>query len=792
MPRGSRARSTALLLILFLLAPALAHAQNGTEPIRATDLLKIQQLGDVTVSPDGRHIAYTAKQIAETDSAAYEYRTHLFYLSADALDQPRQLTYGERGGSDPAWHPDGDRLAFVRPVEDTPQLFILSLYGGEAYQLTDFEHGATNPRWSPDGTQILFAATLSEEDVHEMMGGMPPWPDERPGRQRGDAQNATPDPTGSLQNVRAWLEANAEDDDPRVLTRLDLQGEFDLEPELDFRHLFVVDATTPGAAPTPITQGFYSFGGGTWLPNGQQILLDGAMAEDQHPDRVRDGDLFIVDPDGTRFRRLLDVDGYALSNPAPSPDGRLITFLARDLDDPGYAQTELGTFTLDGQSPPEMLTLGFDRSLYDVRWDANNWFVYFVAASEGGFPLYRLPVYEGRPARPTPQEEAEDEDEDAALADTTAADSLQQVQARVSFARADLTRRNPEVERLTSQERGIRSYDLSTATIYYVLTEPTNPYELYAATADFSQERRLTDHNASWLADKKLTLPQAETLRRDTLEIDYWVMEPTFAERRERYPLLLEIHGGPMAMWGPGEATMWHEFQFLAAQGFGIVYANPRGSGGYGHAFKTLNYQDWGDGPAGDVLAAASEAADDERWVDEDRQVVTGGSYAGYLTAWIVGHDDRFQAAVAQRGVYDLTTFLGEGNAWRLVPSHFGGYPWGPRDAMGDLGTEPGRSADASLETLRRNSPLTYVDRIRTPLLIMHADDDLRTGVIQSEMLYKSLKILGRPVEYVRYPDAGHDLSRTGDPTQRMDRVLRIYEFLARYVMGDGSTDSSR
>jgi dipeptidyl aminopeptidase/acylaminoacyl peptidase len=242
-----------------------------------------------------------------------------------------------------------------------------------------------------------------------------------------------------------------------------------------------------------------------------------------------------------------------------------------------------------------------------------------------------------------------------------------------------------------------------------------------------------------------------------------------------------------MAMWGPGEATMWHEFQFLAAQGFGIVYANPRGSGGYGHAFKKLNYQDWGEGPAGDVLAAASEAADDERWVDEDRQVVTGGSYAGYLTAWIVAQDDRFKAAVAQRGVYDLTTFLGEGNAWRLVPSHFGGYPWGPRDAMGDLGAEPGLSADAALELLRRNSPLTYVDRIRTPLLIMHADDDLRTGVIQSEMLYKSLKILGRPVEYVRYPDAGHDLSRTGDPTQRMDRVLRIYEFLARYVMDDGS-----
>ena len=152
--------------------------------------------------------------------------------------------------------------------------------------------------------------------------------------------------------------------------------------------------------------------------------------------------------------------------------------------------------------------------------------------------------------------------------------------------------------------------------------------------------------------------------------------------------------------------------------------------------------------------------------------MVTGGSYAGYLTAWIVGHDHRFKAAVAQRGVYDLATFFGEGNAWRLVPSHFGGYPW-----------EAGSLLDY-------NSPQSYVDQIQTPLLIMHGDNDLRTGVIQSEVLYKSLKALERPVEYVRYPNAGHELSRSGDPKQRIDRLLRIYEFMERYV-GDGARLSS-
>ncbi len=153
-------------------------------------------------------------------------------------------------------------------------------------------------------------------------------------------------------------------------------------------------------------------------------------------------------------------------------------------------------------------------------------------------------------------------------------------------------------------------------------------------------------------------------------------------------------------------------------------------------------------------------------WVDPDRLVVTGGSYAGYLTAWIVAHDHRFKAAVAQRGVYDMATFFGEGNAWRLVEWAMGGYPFDARYR----------------EVVRRNSPFTYVNRIRTPLLIMDADEDLRAGVQQSAMLYRGLKALARPVEYVRYPRAGHDLSRTGGPLQRMDRLNRIIEFFERYV----------
>ncbi|TAG67853.1 MAG: S9 family peptidase, partial [Runella slithyformis] len=167
---------------------------------------------------------------------------------------------------------------------------------------------------------------------------------------------------------------------------------------------------------------------------------------------------------------------------------------------------------------------------------------------------------------------------------------------------------------------------------------------------------------------------------------------------------------------------------------------------------------------AEDVLAAATDAAK-QAWVDTARQVITGGSYAGYLTAWIVAHDHRFKAAFAQRGVYDLTTFLGEGNAWRLIPSYFN-LPWN----------------DKTEGVLTSNSPYSFVDKIRTPLLIKHGENDLRTGIIQSEMMYKSLKILGKEVEYVRMPGATHELSRTGNVRQRIDRMLRIYEFFERFV----------
>jgi dipeptidyl aminopeptidase/acylaminoacyl peptidase len=249
------------------------------------------------------------------------------------------------------------------------------------------------------------------------------------------------------------------------------------------------------------------------------------------------------------------------------------------------------------------------------------------------------------------------------------------------------------------------------------------------------------------------------------MSIEYWVMKPINYEAGKKFPLLLEIHGGPSAMWGPGENTMWHEFQYFCSKGYGVVYCNPRGSGGYGLEFLRANINDWGTGPTHDVLTALDKTVA-EGWADTSRLLVTGGSYAGYLVAWIIAHDHRFKAACSQRGVYDLATFFGEGNAWRLVPNYFGGYPWEP----------------ATKAILQRESPITYVQNITTPYIIFHGDNDRRTGFVEGEMMYRSLKVLGRPVEYVRHPGATHEITRSGNNRQRIDQMLRTWEFFERWI----------
>lgn len=737
-----------LLLLTALGAAPAALAQTGTLPVKASDLFEIRQIGSLVASPDGQRVAYTVTQAVREGSGDKEtagYRTHLWLVDVEGGGVPRALTSGTASASQPVWHPSGDTLAFVRTADGAAQVWMMALSGGEAWRVTAVPGGAGSPRFSPDGRRLLVSTGVTETELRRAGVALPGWLTTRPGDRTRPDTTVRPDPDGTPEQVRAWLDRNADRARPRVNTRLNLQSETDVDGTFRTTRLSVVDVAGPERAPQPgrvVARTWRDVGGAVWLPSGRTLVASTLLDTLVHPDRQTGGrGLVSIDVATGHIAPWLDLPGRSAGGQVVvSPARDAVAFGVSDDGDPGFAQNDIAVVALTGDratGAPRVLTDAFDRGPVGLQWDRDGRDLYFTAPSEGAIPLFRVAATGGA------------------------------------------------VTTVVGGERGVQSFTLAGSAGVPVavtaLTEWSNPYELWRTDLRTRRaDARLSDHNA-WTRTRHLSRPMAfEATRPDAPggrpSIQAWAMAPQGVAPGAKAPVLLQIHGGPTAMWGPGEASMWHEFQYATSRGWGVVFSNPRGSGGYGRDFQRANLRDWGAGPMGDVLAALDHVLAREPWADPDRQIVTGGSYAGYLTAWIVAHTDRFKAAAAQRGVYDLPTFFGEGNAWRLVPNYFGGYPWT------DSTVAYAGGAASVADVLRRESPLTYAANIRTPLLIKHGDADRRTGFVQAEMLYRTLAVLGREVEYARYPDATHELSRSGDPLLRLDRLVRIHEFLARYV----------
>lgn len=712
-----------LLVILLLVLHKTTLAQNGTEHILVTDMLKIKTIGNITLSNDGRNAAFTVTSIEpdEKSKRDYKYRTQVYRTETIAGAVPLQLTTSTEGGSQPAWSPDGKHLVFTRVVNDKSQLFLLSMDGGEAVQLTNMKNGAGNPGWSPDGKQLLFSSSLPLTDllrdsILNSSHALPAWSFEKPGITNNDLwQNngAAPDPNGTIAQIRAYLDTNEANKKAIVLNKLNFQSESAISSDFSLQQFFLM-APNKDSSPVLITKGFYPFSRAAFTPDGKEIILSGDVDSLESPDRSRESQLFLVNRTGEGLRMILGEKDKTYRNATVSPGGKWIAFLEGNTS--FIEVPTLCIMPLHGAAK-DIVKIPFDRSIGTIRWGKDDNYFYFSAASNGGTLLYKV----------------------------------------------DVRSRKPEA--LSGFEAGITSFDVQDDKIVYSKTQVANPSALFMADGNMKKEQQLGNFN-DWVKDKKLSLPEKHNFVNDKgMRIEYWVMKPSNYEPGKKYPLLLEIHGGPSAMWGPGEASMWHEFQYFCSQGYGVVYSNPRGSGGYGVDFLRGNIKDWGAGPSSDVLTALDKTVQ-QGWADTSKLLITGGSYAGYLTAWIVGHDKRFKAACSQRGVYDLATFFGEGNAWRLVPEYFGGYPW-----------EPGVKA-----LLERESPTTYVQNITTPYIIFHGGNDRRTGFVSGEMMFRSLKALGRPVEYVVHPGATHEITRNGDNRQRIDQLLRTYEFFERWM----------
>jgi dipeptidyl aminopeptidase/acylaminoacyl peptidase len=320
--------------------------------------------------------------------------------------------------------------------------------------------------------------------------------------------------------------------------------------------------------------------------------------------------------------------------------------------------------------------------------------------------------------------------------------------------------------------REVVAFDVApeTGQIGFVACAPDRPPDVYATAADGSEERQLTRFNHQFLQNKQVQpVEEIWYTAADGVEIQGWLIKPPGFDPQKTYPMAVEIHGGPHTMWGPSTRTMWHEWQSLASRGYVVFFCNPRGSAGYGYAFRDAIHGKWGEADMGDILDGVDHIVS-QGYIDTQRMVVTGGSYGGFMTAWIVGHDQRFAAAVSQRGVYHLISFFGTSDIPELIEWEFDARPW------------------EAYSRYWRYSPLAYVSEIRTPLLIIHSDSDFRAPIPDAEHLFLMLRWQKREVEFVRYPREGHELSRSGEPQHRVDRLDRIINWFDKYCNEDQET----
>ena len=681
-----------------------------TEPcLTAQDLYKIATVSDPRFSPDGKWLAFVRIEIDRENNA---YKSAL-WLAPGAGGRPRQFTSGDKRDSTPRWSPDGHWLAFVsnRGGEKTkPQIYLIPTDGGEARRLTKMQNGTGEPAWSPDGKRIAFTSRVNAEEMAA---------EDEP------EQDPPPDPDEVKRRAEEKEKKEKERTDPRVISRFAYRAETSYFDDRT-KHLYVVDVDTETGQvkgkPQRLTRDERNYSDPRWIPDGSALLA----TVDRQPgadDLFYYSDVVRVPLDSGEPEILTGLD-TADHNPWPSPDGRWIAYNSLPVAEFTTANAEIKLIPAAG-GEPRLLTADLDAHPIEFCWTPDGQSLCFLVAERGRIDLRRVSA-DGGP-----------------------------------------------VETLLTADREMLAYDLSGdgQQVGFVASTDRAPWDLYIANLDGSEERRLTEVNGEWLANK--TLSPVKDLWFESvggMPIQAWIIKPPDFDPKRRYPLVLSIHGGPHVMWSRHEPTMWHEWQVLAGSGYVVFACNPRGSDGYGRDFRAALINHWGEADLPDLLAGMEQAIA-QGYVDPERLVVTGGSYGGFMTAWVIGHDDRFKAAVAQRGVYDLISFYSTSDIPLLTEWERFGVPW----------EDP--------QLLWKYSPVAYAENIRTPLLLIHSEHDFRAPIPAAEGLFVALRRLKREVEMVRYPRDGHELSRSGEPKHRIDRLERIVGWFDRYAKDHSASD---
>ncbi|WP_448591538.1 S9 family peptidase [Thermoflexus hugenholtzii] len=654
------------------------------------------------------------------------------------------------GVSDPRVSPDGQRVVFVVKRIDPEKnrylshLYLADLRTGEVRSFTAGEVSDRAPRWSPDGTRILFLRTRDQETqfwmiradggeawpvthLEEGTPGDPVWaPDGR--RFAFTFRPTHPDWTRAARKRR---EEQRRSSPPRVITRLNYRTEglgfLDI-----YQQIGVGDVET--GAVRWITEGPFDHASPAWSPDGCWIAFIANRSDDPEG-RPYEEDIWRVPPEGGEPQRLPSPPGYK-QGLQWSPDGQWLAWIGiESREDPWMPYTPRLWALHVERGEVRCLTADLDRPVGNrILTDTREAFASALHPrwSVDGRFLY-IPVSEG---------------------------------GSCHLYRVPLAGGAPEP--VTAGELDIFDFDGGPGEQWVLaVSRPTAPGELFRGLPGRDGRlalQPLTALHREWLEEVALAAPEEITFSSlDGTVIQGWILRPPDFDPGQRYPLLLYIHGGPHAQYGH---AFFHEFQFHAARGYVVFYTNPRGSTGYGEAFARAIQGDWGNLDAQDLLAAADFAAR-LPFVDAERMAVAGGSYGGYMVNWLIGRTDRFRCAITDRSVVNLHSFTGTSDYPFMPDGYWAGNAW----------ERP--------ERLWERSPLRHAADIRTPLLILHSEGDLRCPIGQAEELFAALRRLKREVVFVRYPpETGHGLSRTGPPDLRIDRLQRIAGWLDRWLRG--------
>ena len=701
--------------------------QRAPPPVTAADIMKIKFLSEPALSPDGHQVAFVVAHGHEADN---DYRSHIWMRRADGKGPARQFTHGAKRDAHPVWSPDGRFLAFVSNRSGHKEVWLIPAGGGEARRVTHTRHGAGNPSWAPDSRALSFTSEIGPDD---------PQP------------SAQPLESDEERKARKEKEDKAKRETARRISRLRYKHDSTGMWEGRYTHLWVQALDDDGdndGEPRQITSGDYEDSPAVWSPDGRYLAFSSNRTAD--PDRNLVSDIFVVPVAGGDLQQLTASRGPAHS-PAWRPDSGALAYVGHERGDEwGFGSNNI-LFVVPFVPGQESIA---DRRDLSSRLDRPVDNMSLSDSRMGGFINYPTWTPDGRHIYMTVSDWGR-----VGLYRFTAGDSA----APEPVIGGDRTLTN-------------LSFTPDTRAVAFVAGTPSNPGDLFFATLDETgparDEQQLTTVNKHVFAD--LLISDAEEIRFDSPDgpgLQGWIMKPPGFEEGRQYPAVIEIHGGPHLMYG---FAFFHEFQLLAAQGYVVFYMNPRGGQGYGQEFVDAIRGCWGEPDYRDLLRGMDVLLE-QGYVDEARLGVTGGSYGGYMTCWIIGHTNRFRAAVASRSVTNLISMYGSSDAgwmledWEFVP----------------LFDNP-----EAYQLLWRHSPLAYAAQVETPLLLTHGEDDRRCHLEQAEEMYVALRRLGKTAELVTFPGSTHELSRAGAPRMRVQRLDAIVDWMRRYLDAEGKGDA--